>query len=435
MLSKRNPLSFIPRWAQASVLVMVLSLSGKVLGLWRELETARLFGVGAAMDAFIAASTLLFFVARMASDSLLVSTPGLIKEYDAQQTPIPWSNLFRSVLLLSTILTILALIVLPPLVPVLFAGLSQSAQQLTTQLIKKMLPLITGWTIIGALGGILNTQHRYGRYQVALIAANASVLISLWLLAQHIGINALAWGWTIGIWFGVLIIVRSLWQQRQQIDNWQGWGAQWLMLRRMLAGTGGLSLWFLLNQIPLWIERYYAAQLPTGSLSALGYAQRLFQLPLGIVTTVIMNVWVARVAAMPIDRIVRQTFRLTRSLAVVTFPIAFVLALLAQSVVTLVYARGAFDTQAVLMTTGPFAMYALGLGFHTLSAVFVRTFQARGLVRYPLLAVAVDILLTSMLNHYSFQRGWGATGIAAVNTVVASMRVLMLGSINHFLKA
>jgi putative peptidoglycan lipid II flippase len=207
------------------------------------------------------------------------------------------------------------------------------------------------------------------------------------------------------------------------------------MLRRMLAGASGLSLWFILNQIPLWIERYYAAQLPTGSLSALGYAQRLFQLPLGMLTTVIMNVWVARVAVMPAGKIARQTFRLMGSLTAVTFPIAFVLALLARPVITLVYARGAFDAQAVLMTTGPFAMYALGLGFHSLSAVLVRTFQARGLVRYPLLAAVLDILLTFLLNRYAFQQEWGAIAIAAVNTIVASVRVLVLGSINHFLKA
>lgn len=408
---------------------------GKGLGLLRELETARLFGVGAAMDAFTAASTLLFFVARMASDSLLVSTPGLVKGYNARQAPIPWGDLFRAVLLLSVVLTILALLILPPLVPVLFAGLSPTEQQLTVQLIKKMLPLVAGWAIIGALGGIFNAQHRYGRYQVALMVANVGVLVALWLLARRVGIDALAWGWAIGIWLGVSVVAAPLWWQGQQIGIWQGWAVQWLALRRLLAGTGGLSLWFMLNQIPVWIERYYAAQLPAGSLSALGYAQRLFQLPLEMVTAVVMSVWVARVIEMPPNQVAQRTFKLMRRLAMITFPVALALSFLAQPLITLVYARGAFDAQAVMMTTGPFAMYALGLGFHTLSAILVRTFQARGLVRYPLLAVVIDVLLTILLNRYAFQQGWGAMGIAAVNTAIAGVRVLVLGSITHFLKA
>jgi putative peptidoglycan lipid II flippase len=129
---------------------------------------------------------------------------------------------------------------------------------------------------------------------------------------------------------------------------------------------------------------------------------------------------------MPAQQVFRQTFKLMSKLAILTFPAAGGLALLARPIVTLVYARGAFDTQAVLLTTGPFAMYALGLGFHTLSAVLVRTFQSRRLLRYPIAAAMIDILLTGALNAWVISRGWGATGIAGVNTAVAVIRVGLL---------
>lgn len=404
----------------------------KVLGLWRELEMARFFGVSMATDAFMAASTLLFFVARMASDSLLVNTPALLAQYSHQQVSIPWGDLLRALLLVAVVLTLLAGLLLPSLVPALFVGLSQDTQHLTSQLVYRMLPLVAGWALIGALGGILNVQHRYGRYQAALMIANVGILVTLGLLARHIGIEALAWGWVFGIGAGVLVVVAPLWDQTRGLGTWHGWSAQWSALRSLLAGTGGLSLWFLLNQVPVWIERYYAAQLPSGSLSALGYAQRLFQLPLEMVTTVVMSVWVARVASMPVQRVSRQTFRLMGALASVTFPLALVLAFLARPMITLVYARGAFDAQAVISTTGPFAMYAMGLGFHALSAVLVRTFQARGLVRYPLYAVIVDILLTMLLNRYAFQKNWGVMGIAGINSCVAAIRAVSLAILAGF---
>lgn len=416
------------------MLVVTLSVLGKGLGLLRELESARLFGVSVQMDAFIAASTLIFFVARMAADSLRVSIPGLIGDYKAQNLPIPWGDLFRALLCLSIFLMLLALLVLPLLVPVLFGGFAQSEQRLTLQLLNILVPTIAGWTLIGALGGILNTQYHYGKYQIALMVASTGVLVTLWLWAKQRGIAALGWGWSFGLGLGTVALVIPLWHQVKQIRVWRGWERQWHVLRRLLTGTGGLSIWFVLNQMPVWIERYYAAELSEGSLSALGFAQRLFQLPLEMVTAVVMSVWIARVVEIPRDRLARHTFRLMGRLAIVSFPIAFLLAFLARPAVTLVFERGAFDAQAVKMTSGPFAMYALGLGFHVLSAVLVRTFQARGLVRYPLIAVVLDIILIGLLNTYSFRQGWGATGIALINTSVAGVRVLLLGICMRILK-
>lgn len=424
----------LPDWLRASVLVISLSLFGKALGFLREIEAARLFGIGMEVDAFVAASTLLFFICRMASDSLLINTPVLLEGYQNNGAQVPWGEMFRSLLFVSIVLTLLAWLLLPPIVPVLFGGLSQDARQLTVQLVVVMLPLVIGWTMVGALGGVHNAQHRYSGYHAALIVTNGVILVTLWLFAQRIGIKSLAYGWVVGIGLGVLVVVYPLRHQWRQITMWNGWVSQWLALRSIVWGSGGLSLWFLLNQVPVWIERYYAAQLPTGSLAALGYAQRLFQLPLEMVTAVVISVWVTQVVSMPADRVAQQTFRLMGRLAAVTFPISLLLALFARPVISLVYARGAFDAYAVTMTAGPFAMYALGWGFHTLSAVLVRTFQARGLVRYPLLAVVVDILLTFFLNIFSFRQGWGSTGIAAINSVVAGVRVVVLSVCAHFLE-
>ena len=417
----------IPAVLRASALVAALSLFGKLFGLWRELETARLFGVSASVDAFVAASTLIFFLGRMSSDSFLVSTPGLVIGSRGQgQQNVPWGNLLRALLLISVGLTLIAAMLLPRLVPVIFVGLDEAGQHTTTHLVNLMLPMVAAWTLIGALGGILNAHHRYGGYQVALLVANVGVLAMLWLAARQIGIAALAWGWSIGLWLGVGLLVFLLRAQFQHVWHWNGWRAQWQTIRALMEGAGGLLVWFALNQMPVWIDRYFAAQLVPGSLSALGYAQRLFQLPLELVTVIVTSVWVTRVAEMQTSQVSRQTFRLMRKLALATFPVAGGLALLAGPIVTLVYARGAFDTQAVAVTTGPFAMYALGLGVHTLSAVLVRTFQAQGLARYPIMAAILDILLTGTLNAWVISRGWDATGIAGVNTVVAAARTGLL---------
>jgi putative peptidoglycan lipid II flippase len=409
---------------------MGLSLLGKGFGFWRELETARLFGVSAAMDAFVAASTLVFFLGRMTSSSFLVSVPKLVTEQQERgESAAVWGNLFRAILLVGLGFSLIAALLLPRLVPLVFSGLDEARQQLTAELVVWMLPLVIGWTLVGALGGILNTQHRYGGYQVALMVANVGILVVLGAFAHRIGITALAWGWSVGILLGVAFLALSLHSELRGLWHWTGLQHQWLVIRTLLGGALGLFFWFALTQIPLWLDRFFAAYLAPGSLSALGFAQRLFQLPLEMVTAVVMSVWVVRITEVPTETVVSQTFRVMGKLALVAFPVAGVLALFAQPIVALAYGRGVFGTQSITVTTGPFRMYALGLGFHTLSAVLVRTFQARGFTRYPVMTACTDILLTGILNAWMIAQGWGATGIAAVNTIVAAIRVGILSTL------
>jgi len=416
-----------PRWVQSSILVITLSLLGKGLGLLRELEVARLFGVGVPADAFVAAYTLIFFVSRMASSSFLVTMPGLVVARCEQGGPrVCWGNVFRGLLLVSAGLTVIAALLLPRLVPVVFVGFGEAERRLTVRLVEHMLPLVAGWALVGALGGLLNAHHRYGGYQVALLVGNIGILAVLWLFAQQAGILALAWGWSVGIWIGVGVLALLLRNELRDIWRWEGWPAQVKAVRDVLGGANGLFVWFMLTQMPVWIDRYFAALLEPGSLSSLGFAQRLFQLPLEMLTAVIMSIWVTQVAEMPRARVAHRTFRLMGRLALFTFPAAGLIALFARPIVALVYQRGAFTAQAVNVTTGPFAMYALGLGFHMLSGLLVRTFQARGLSRYPIMVAGVDIFLTGGLDFWVVSRGWGATGIAATNTLVAAARVAIL---------
>lgn len=414
-------------WVRASVLVMGLSLIGKSLGFWRELEIAHLFGVSATVDVFLAAFTLISFLSRMASSSFLVSVPRLVTELQRQDNiSVAWGNLFRAIFLTSLVFFTLATLLLPPLVPWAFRGLDKAEQQLTTDLVVWMLPLVMGWTLVGALGGVLNAQGRYGGYQVALMVANVVILVMLMACARQFGIKALAWGWSIGIWGGVVLLTLLLHVEMQGLRQWAGLQRQWQVIRELLGGATSLFIWFALTQIPLWLDRYFAAYLAPGSISALGYAQRLFQLPLELMTVVVVNVWVVRVTKMPAGLFAKQTFRVMGKLALVVFPVAVILAVLAPLIVTFIYGRGAFDAHAIAITTGPFRMYALGLGFHTLSAILVRTFQAQGLTRYPIRVAGLDVMLTGALNAWVVGQGWGATGVAAVNTIVAASRVSLL---------
>jgi putative peptidoglycan lipid II flippase len=297
-----------------------------------------------------------------------------------------------------------------------------------------MLFMIAGWGLIGACSGISDSQYRHGRYQIALMLASTGVLLTLWFLSDRLGIDALALGWAFGIGLGAVIAFLFLWTQDRKRMIWSGWRTQLRVLRNLLDRTWGMSFWFLLNQIPFWIERYYAAKLQPGSLSALGYAQRLVQFPLEMVTSIVMSVWISRIVEVPQHNIARRTFLFMGRLSVVSFPTAFLLMLFARPLVAFVFSRGAFGQQAVIMTAAPFAMYALGLGFHILSAILVRTFQARGAFRFPMFAVLIDIALIGVLNIYASHRGWEASGIAAINSLVAGIRVVFLGIGMRFAK-
>jgi putative peptidoglycan lipid II flippase len=197
----------------------------------------------------------------------------------------------------------------------------------------------------------------------------------------------------------------------------------------MLPGTLGAGV----TQINLMVDVMIASLLPAGAVSWLYYADRVNQLPLGVIGialgTALLPVLSRQVRAGEAEAANATQNRAVEFGMLITLPAAVGLAASAYPIVATLFGRGAFDAADARATALALAAYALGLPAYVLNKVLAPAFFARGDTTTPVkmgaatvvLNVALSLLLMRSLGHVGLAL---ATAIAAIANVAALWLVL-----------
>jgi putative peptidoglycan lipid II flippase len=190
------------------------------------------------------------------------------------------------------------------------------------------------------------------------------------------------------------------------------------VLRRMVPGVLGAGV----TQINLAVDVIIASFLVSGSVSYLYYADRVAQLPLGVIGAALGT------ALLPVlARHLRQGEKLAahRTLnrgielaLLLTLPCAAGLAVAAGPIIAALFQRGAFDAAASSASAAALIAYAAGLPAFVLVKVFAPAFFARGdtsaPVRIGIASVAVNLAL-----NLAFMNLLGHVGVALATSIAA----------------
>ena len=181
-------------------------------------------------------------------------------------------------------------------------------------------------------------------------------------------------------------------------------------------------------QLNLLVASWFASHLPAGTVSYLFYADRLVQLPLGIVGAALGTVLLPALSQAVSQRDGERT-ELTRALEaglLVALPAAVGLALLAEPIVTVLFQRGAFDAAAAHATSQVLAALALALPAQVLARVLAPAFFAREdtttPVRVAAVALGVNLVASAVLAP-----SLGHVGIALALSLASWVNMLGLG--------
>jgi putative peptidoglycan lipid II flippase len=206
-------------------------------------------------------------------------------------------------------------------------------------------------------------------------------------------------------------------------------------------------------QINTLVQLYFLNQLESGSVSYMNYADRLNQLPLGIIgialSTAILptlSKFVGSENKEGADRVQSDAIELAMLL---TIPAAVALAICATPFVTMIFQGGRFDLADAAVTGNVLAVLVLGLPAYVLVKVLVPNFYARADTRTPVVAAFISLgvfvtacvlnlgisiggsldlwLATLPLPTLEFEGlGYGVPGIALASVVGAWINVAFL---------
>ncbi len=212
--------------------------------------------------------------------------------------------------------------------------------------------------------------------------------------------HALSWGVTVA---GVAQLALLLWAMRRA-----GMGLHLprprltpqvrLLLRRMLPGLVGAGV----TQLNLAVDVIIASLLPPGTVSLLYYADRVQQLPLGVIGTAVgtalLPLLSRQVRAGEAEASIGTLNRAIEYALFLTLPAAVALIVSAWPVMAVLFGRGAFDAESVRLSAQSLAAYALGLPAFVLVKVVAPGFFARGDMATPVRIGVVAVVLNLAMN-------------------------------------
>ena len=299
-----------------------------------------------------------------------------------------------------------------------------------------MFPYILLVSLVTLFTGMLNSVSRFAPGASFPIILNL-VLIAALLIGDYAMDN---WGWTTrqvgyGQAWAVTIggIVQLVW-----VYIWtrvEGFRPK-LLWPRITPEVKRLSIIALpaaigggAYQINTLVQLYFLNQLDSGSISYMNYADRLNQLPLGIIgialSTAILPTLSKFVGAKNkegTDRVQSDAIELSMLL---TIPAAVALVVCAVPFVTMIFQGGQFSLEQARLTGEVLAALVLGLPAYVLVKVLVPNFYARSDTRTPVYAAFISLVIFVLANVLLVD-GWGVVGVAAASAVGAWINVAYL---------
>ncbi len=437
-----------------ALLVAVGILLSRLVGLVRDRIFAHYFGNSDAADAFRAAFRIPNFLQNLFGEGVLsASFIPVYARLHAEERHEEASGLaeaiFALLFFITTLLAVAGILATPWLIDLIAPGFHGDKRLLTIHLVQILFPgaamlVLSAWCL-----GILNSHRKF------LLSYTAPVV---WNIAM---IAALLWG---GAGFGtgrghtqpqlaVLVAIGSVIGSALQFAVQLPTVMRYLWpLRLELRGAGQHVRTVSMNffpvflsrgvvQISAYIDAWLGSFLGTGAVSALGYAQTLYTLPVSLFG---MAVSAAELPAMSsamgtdaeIASAIRQ--RLTQGIQQIAFfviPSAVGFVVLGDVVVATIYRSGAFQHNDVLFVWGVLAGSAVGLLASTMGRLYSSAFYALRDTRTPLRFAVIRVALTLGLGYLcalplprllGLDQRWGAAGLTVSAGIAGWVEFMLL---------
>jgi putative peptidoglycan lipid II flippase len=404
------------------------TLLSRITGFARDVMLAAVLGAGPVADAFFVALRLpnhfRAIFAEGAFNAAFVPAYARIREQGgAEKARLFADQIFTMLFAVQVLLLVVALIFMPQVVSLLAPGFNDDPKRyaLAVELTRITFPYLLLITLVTLYGGILNAIHRFAAAAAAPILLNLSMIVALALAAFFpTAGHAAAWGvLAAGVLEALLLMGDArraeviAWFRRPTLDD---------DIRKFFRALGPATVGSAGVQLALFADTVIATFLATGAVSALYYADRLNQLPIGVigiaVGTVLLPEMARRIAAGDDTGARHAQNRAIELTLLLSIPCLVAFLIVPDLIMRALFQRGAFTAGDASAAAATLAAYALGLFPFVLIRSLTATFFARGDTATPvkasLTAAAVNIAFKIALMGSLAQVGLAlATAIGA----------------------
>ena len=394
------------------------TLASRLLGFIRDILIAAILGAGPVSDAFFVAFKLPNFLRRLFAEGAFNAAfvplfAGELEQNGRESAKAFAEEVLAVLLCVLLLLVVVAQIVMPWLMYVLAPGFADDPEKfdLTVQLTRIAFPYILFISLVSLLGGVLNSLYKFAA------AAATPIILNLCLIAALLGLSH--WTETPGHALAIGVSGAGVLQFAWLIVALRRAGIALRLLRprltprlkHMLIIIAPAALGAGVAQVNLVVDVIIASLLPEGAVSYLYYADRINQLPLGVigvaVGTALLPLLSRQLRGGDGEAAGYSQNRAVEGALLLTLPAAGALMIIAEPVISVLFERGAFTSVATGASTDALIAYAAGLPSFVMIKVLVPGYFARQDTKTPVriaivcltINIALNLILMGPLGH------------------------------------
>jgi putative peptidoglycan lipid II flippase len=386
-----------------------MTMLSRIFGFVRDILIANFLGAGAVADAFVVAFRFPNLFRRLFAEGAFAAAfvPIFSRTLEGEGREVAREfaeQAFSVLLVLLLIFTLCVVAAMPWLMPYLAPGFDEVSGKMAmaTEYSRIAFPYLLFISLVALQSGVLNGLGRFAAPAAAPVLLNLTLIVALLVFAddEPSAGEALVWGVFAA---GIVQFAWLVWHCRRanftiRLVRPRLSPKVRTLGKRTLPVVFGASLY----QINLLIGTILATTISDGAVSYLYYADRVTQLPLGVVGiavgTALLPMISRQLESGDVDAANNAQNRGAEISFLLTVPAAVALVILADPVIRVLFERGAFDVTDSSATAAALMAYAVGLPAYVAIRVFTPAYFAREDTSTPVKIAAVAIAVNVGLN-------------------------------------
>ena len=393
---------------RSTFIVSAMTMLSRVLGLVRDIVLMNVFGAGKDFDTFVVAFRIPNFFRRLfAEGAFSQAFIPILTEYKTTklhtEVQILISRVFGCLLLAMSTLTLIAMIAAPAILYLYAPGFHSDPVKfdLAVDMFRLTIPYLMFMSLTAFASSILNSYGSFASPAFSPVLLNLAMIAGAWLLTPYMAEPIMALGWAVVV-AGILqlaIQIPELWKKKLLIPPKVDFKHEGVdrILKLMLPALFGVSV----TQINLLLNTIWASFMQDGSVSWLYSAERMTELPLGLIGVAIGTVILPSLSMSKAEEDQAKFRRMldcgARIIVLVGVPASIALFMLSTPIIQALFQHGAFDVRDTQMTAMALQCMSGGVLAFMLIKVFAPGFYAiqdtKTPVRVGLIAVATNAIL------------------------------------------
>lgn len=409
---------------KTAIILMFITILSKIFGFTREIALSYFYGASNMSDAFLISltipSVIFSFIGTGISTGYIPMYSKIEQKYGEKEGNRYTNNLVNILLILCTAMIIFGLLFTDKIVKIFASGFTGETLALAVQFTRISLVGIYFTALISVFSAFLRIKGNYAIPALVGFPMNFFIIIAIFLSSKT-NILVLSIGSVIATASQLALLIPFVHKKGYRYGAVLDVKDKYI--KKMVCIALPIILGVSANQINVLVDRTLASIIAVGGISALNYASRLNGFVQGMFVTTVSSVMYPMISKMAaqnnMNGLKKSVSEAINIISLLVIPATVGAMVFAEPIVKLLFGRGAFDPQAISMTSDALFYYSIGMIGFGLREVLSNAFYSLQDTKTPMvngaIAMGMNIILNIILSKFLGIGGLAlATSISAI---------------------